>query len=159
MQEKPSILVVDDEENLRRSLAIILRRKGYEVMIAGTIKDARLRLEASAYQLTFLDLKLPDESGLTFLPELRRKYPEMPVVILTAHDKLDVAIEAIRKGARDFLLKPFDPPLLIQRVEEILAEPSQPSSSGEIFTRLKGMLKDLRVEDETKPTPPDKLST
>jgi len=122
MSSKTSILLIDDEENLRRTLAMILKREGYEVETAATVKEARQRLETSSYNLTFLDLKLPDANGLTLLPELRSRYPNMPVLILTAHDKLDAAVEAVRRGARDYLLKPIDPPLIIQRVKEVLAD-------------------------------------
>jgi DNA-binding NtrC family response regulator len=122
MSGKTSILLVDDEENLRRTLAIILKREGYEVETAATVKEARQHLEASSYDLTFLDLKLPDADGLTLLPELRTRFPEMPVLILTAHDKLDAAMEAIRHGARDYLLKPLDPLEIIKRVKDILTE-------------------------------------
>jgi DNA-binding NtrC family response regulator len=86
-------------------------------------------------------LKLPDESGLTFLPELRRKYPQMPVLILTAHDKLDAALEAVKKGARDYLLKPLDPPLIIKHAREALAERVQPPTVSERYTRLRGCIK------------------
>jgi DNA-binding NtrC family response regulator len=120
MPSKFSILLIDDEENLRRSLAMILVREGYQADSAATIKEARECLETTCYDLTFLDLKLPDANGLTFLPELRSRYPQMPVMVLTAHDKLDAAIEAVRQGARDYLLKPVDPPVLIQRVKEVL---------------------------------------
>jgi DNA-binding response OmpR family regulator len=121
MTAKASILVVDDEENLRRTLALILQREGYTVMTAASIKEARGCLEAGSYDLVFLDLKLPDASGLTLLPEMRSQYPDMPVLILTAHDKLGVALEAVRGGARDYLLKPVDPPVLLARVKELLA--------------------------------------
>jgi DNA-binding NtrC family response regulator len=119
---KPSILLVDDEENLRRTLAIILNRAGYEVETAATVKEAHQCLEHASFNLTFLDLKLPDANGLTLLPELRSRFPKMPVLILTAHDKLDSAFEAVRHGARDYLLKPLDPPVILRRVKEILAE-------------------------------------
>lgn len=122
MTTKASILVVDDEENLRHTLALILQREGYTVMTAASVGDARGCLEASAYDLVFLDLKLPDASGLTLLPDLRSQYPNMPVLILTAHDKLGVALEAVRNGAHDYLLKPVDPPVLLARVKEVLAE-------------------------------------
>ncbi len=148
----PSILLVDDEENLTRTLAMILQREGYVVKTAATIKEARQRLGESTYDLTFLDLKLPDESGLIFLPELRSQFPDMPVLILTAHDKLDAAIEAVRKGARDFLLKPVDPPLIIERVAEILSERQEPGSISDRYSRLKGMLKKLQPETKLPPT-------
>lgn len=118
---KASILVVDDEENLRRTLALILQREGYTVETAASVKEARVCLEAGAFDLVFLDLRLPDASGLTLLPEMRSQYPDMPVMILTAHDKLGAALEAVRNGARDYLLKPVDPPILIARVKEVLA--------------------------------------
>lgn len=101
---------------------MILNREGYQVETAATIKEARERLEASTYDLVFLDLKLPDANGLTLLPEFQSRFPEMPVLILTAHDKLDAAVEAVRRGARDYLLKPIDPPVIIKYVKDILAE-------------------------------------
>ncbi len=122
MTAKASILVVDDEENLRRTLALILQREGYSVMTAASVMEARGCIQAEAFDLVFLDLKLPDASGLTLLPEICRQYPDMPVLILTAHDKLGVALEAVRGGAHDYLLKPIDPPVLLARVKEILAE-------------------------------------
>ena len=154
MLGKPSILLVDDEENLRRTLALILRREGYEVETAATVAETRQCVDKSTFDLVFLDLKLPDANGLTLLPELRQRFPGMPVVILTAHDKLDAAIEAVRKGARDFLLKPLDPPVIIQRVKQFLAERDQASQGTRRYSQLEDMLKDLRPDDEPeKPTP------
>lgn len=126
MSDKASILVIDDEENLHRTLAMILQRAGYVVMTAANLAEARQCLQTSSYNLAFLDLKLPDGNGLTLLPELRSRYPDMPVVILSAHDNLESATEATRLGARDYMLKPADPSLIIQRVKEILAEGNQP---------------------------------
>jgi len=154
----PSILLVDDEENLSRTLAMILQREGYIVKTAASIKEARQCLEDDAYDLAFLDLKLPDESGLNFLPEVRSKFPDMPVVILTAYDKLDAAIEAVRKGARDYLLKPIDPPLIIKRVEDILAERQESGSQNNRYTRFKGLLKELHPESKPATPSSDKPS-
>jgi DNA-binding response OmpR family regulator len=121
MTGKATILVVDDEENLRRTLALILQREGYSVTTAASVGEARECLKAGAIDLVFLDVKLPDASGLTLLTEMRDQYPGVPVLILTAHDKLGVALEAVRNGAHDYLLKPVDPPILIARVKEVLA--------------------------------------
>jgi len=152
MEAKPSILLVDDEDNLRRTLALILCREGYSVDTAATVAEAREHVENTTYDLAFLDLKLPDASGLTLLPELRERFPAMPVVILTAHDKLDAAIEAVRKGARDYLLKPIDPLLIIQRVKEILAEGSQAATKPERSSQIKGLLSDLRPNEQHEPS-------
>ncbi len=121
MSDTASILVVDDEENLRRSLAMILERVGYSVTTAASVAEARNCLQSGAYNLVFLDLKLPDAGGHTLLPELHSQYPDMPVIILTAHDKLGVALDADRSAAVDFLLKPVDPAILLARIKEVLA--------------------------------------
>jgi two-component system response regulator PilR (NtrC family) len=153
MAEMVSILVIDDEENLRRTLALILKREGYNVSTAASIGEARECLKVNSFNLAFLDLKLPDSNGLTFLPELRRDYPGMPVLILTAHDKLEAATEAVRKGARDYLLKPVDPHMIIQRVKEVLAEGDQPTSDRQRYTQLQKLLKDQRFKGGLEPPP------
>lgn len=152
MPNKPYILLIDDEENLRRTLALILAREGYEVGCAATVKEARQLLETCAYDLTFLDLKLPDADGLTLLPELRSRFPDMPVLVLTAHDKLDAAIEAVRQGARDFLLKPIDPPLIIKRVKDALTEHKNPHPLSERYSELQSMLKELHPKNSPSTT-------
>ncbi len=122
MLGKAAILLVDDEENLRLTLAMILTRQGYHVDTAATVMEARQRLEDTSYDLTFLDLMLPDANGLTLLPDLRSRFPHMSVLVLTAHDKLDAASAAVSQGARDYLLKPIDPPAILQRVKEVLSD-------------------------------------
>ncbi len=159
MPDNSSILLIDDEENLRRTLALILKRAGYQVNTAATVMEARQRLAASTYDLTFLDLKLPDADGLTLLPELRSRFPSMPVLVLTAHDKLDAAIEAVRQGARDYLLKPVDPPLILQRVKALLAEVKHPPSASQRHAELEGMLKDLQPEKTPRPPSRKKSAT
>src|SRR5512143_3324234 len=126
-QASSTILIVDDEPNLRRILAVILQRAGYQVSTAGTGHEAMEQLQANSFDLTFLDLKMPDVNGLDLLPKIRKLHPDMPVLILTAHATLDSAIEAVRGGARDYLLKPIDPPQILLRVSEILSEQGQPT--------------------------------
>ncbi len=86
-----AILIIDDEPNLRRSLALILQRADYSVATTADAREALQALQAGAYDLAFLDLKLPDRSGMHLLPELRRLYPNMPILILTAHATLETA--------------------------------------------------------------------
>ena len=120
MADRDSILIIDDEVNLRRTLGLILQREGYRVTMAANVQEARQCLQADSFSLVFLDLKMPDANGLTLLPELREQYPHLPVLVLTAHDKLDAALEAIQGGAHEYLLKPIDPTVIIQRVKEVL---------------------------------------
>jgi DNA-binding NtrC family response regulator len=121
MPETASILVIDDEQNIRKTLVIILEREGYVVSTAATVNEAWRCLEKSSFDLIFLDIKLPDADGLMILPEIHRRYPETKVLILTAQDKQDSALQAIQDGASDYLLKPIDPPDLLARIKPILA--------------------------------------
>jgi DNA-binding response OmpR family regulator len=148
-----SILVIDDEPNLRFTLVRILQRAGYLVNAAANAQEARQYLQAGAYSLAFLDLQMPDIGGLTLLAELRRLYPEMPVLILTAHATLESAIEAVRQGARDYLIKPIEPQQILDRVAEIVAEQTQPKRRREIVSQLQNLLAELRETDETEPPP------
>ena len=142
-----TILVIDDEPLLRHTLALILQRAGYQVTQAGDGKEALHCLQAGAYDLAFLDLKLPDTNGLTLLPEIRRQYPDMPVLILTAHATLESAMEAVRQGARDYILKPIDPKHILTRVSEVLAEQRQPRRRREIVSQVQELLAELRQVD------------
>jgi DNA-binding response OmpR family regulator len=143
MSSTKSILVVDDEPNLRKTLALILQRQGYSVTTAGSADEAQQLLLAGPYGLVFLDIKMPDKSGLTLLTEIREMYPDMPIVLLTAHASLESAIEAIRKGANDYLLKPIDPPQILERVEQVLAKQQQPRRRREIFDEMQNLLAEL----------------
>jgi DNA-binding response OmpR family regulator len=138
-----TILIIDDEPNLRRSLALILQRAGYGVTTAESAEQVQQYLQAGAYDLVFLDLKMPDINGLELLPQIRTLYPEMPVLILTAHATLDSAIEAVRKGARDYLLKPIDPEQILSRVSEILDEQQHPRRRREIVGEIQSLLNEL----------------
>ena len=122
MSSKHAILIIDDDPNLCRTLALILTRAGYRVTTATHAYEALQYLQADAYDLVFLDLKMPDIDGLTLLPEIHRCYPEMPVLILTAYATPESTVEAIRRGARDYLSKPIDPGHILACVYAILAE-------------------------------------
>lgn len=141
-----SILIVDDEPNLRRSLGLILQRAGYTITSASNASEALHLLQAGAFDLTFLDIKLPDQNGIQLLPKIRELYPDMPVLILTAHATLDTAIEAVRLGARDYLLKPIDPEKILSRVEGILNE-QKPKRRREIATQMQNLLTELQSID------------
>ncbi len=146
MSTQQSILIVDDESNLRRSLGLILQRAGYTVSTAATAAEALQLLQAGAYDLAFLDIKLPDQNGIQFLPHMKELYPDMPVLILTAHATLETAIGAVRLGARDYLLKPIDPETILGRVESILNE-NKPYRRREITNQLQNLLTELQSMD------------
>jgi DNA-binding response OmpR family regulator len=142
-----TILVIDDEPLLRRSLMLILQRAGYQVTIAGSAREARHYLQAGPYDLIFLDLKMPEVDGLTFLAEIRARYPDLPVLILTAHATLESAMEAVRQGARDYLLKPIMPDAILARVAEVLQAQARPRRQREITTQIDELVAELKHLD------------
>jgi DNA-binding response OmpR family regulator len=149
-----SILIIDDEPNLRRSLGLILQRAGYSITTAGNAAEALHLLKAGAFDLTFLDIKLPDQNGIQLLPQIRDIYPDMPILILTAHATLDTAIGAVRLGARDYLLKPIDPVDILKRVQTLLNE-QKPMRRREITTQLQDLLTELQsIDGKESPSAP-----
>ena len=159
MTPEKTILIVDDEDPLRISLSLILQKEKYHVESATNAEDALGCLRLHEYDLMFLDLNMPGISGIDLLAEVHRLYPRMPVLILTAHAALDSAIQAVRFGARDYLLKPAEPVVILNRVAEILAEGGeQPARKKEILDQLQNLLDELQTisgEDRipTNPTP------
>jgi DNA-binding response OmpR family regulator len=98
---------------------------------------------AGAFDLVFLDLKMPETNGLDLLAEIRKIYPEMPVVILTAHATLESAIEAVRQGASDYLLKPIDPQKIFARTEEVIQKETRSRRRREIVGEMQNLLLEL----------------
>ncbi len=142
-----TILIVDDEANLRLTLSAILQQAGYSVMAVAHAHDALDSLSAGPYDLAFLDLKMPDMDGISLLGEIRRLYPDMPVLILTAHATLQSSIEAVQRGAQGYFLKPLDPPAILQRVQSILNEQQQSQRRREIVDQIHELLAELRQID------------
>jgi DNA-binding NtrC family response regulator len=108
MSGDTQILVVDDEEPLCRWLAAGLQEMGYATLVAGTLSEARQLLAARPVSLALLDLTLPDGSGLELLPNVKSTMPDMPVIVLTASSDVATAVEAMKRGADDYLTKPAE---------------------------------------------------
>jgi DNA-binding response OmpR family regulator len=119
---KGIILVVDDEEAARQSLADILRLEGYQVKTAANGEAAIKAMEAEEYDVLLLDLKMPGMSGIEVLKAAGEIAAESQVIMLTAHGTLDSAIEALRQGAHDYLLKPADPKHILSSVSLAMEE-------------------------------------
>jgi len=153
-----SILIVDDGEPLRLSLSAILQKENYRVETVATAEDALICLQMHEYDLMFLDLNLPGMSGIDLLIEAHKQVPHMPVLILTAHAALESAIQAVRLGARDYLIKPVSPVLLLNRVAEILTESEQPARKKEIVSQIQALLAELQKTEGEDTTPASVLA-
>src|ERR1051326_4803278 len=117
-QRPPRILVVDDERSMRELLAIVLRREGYDVMLAENGKSAIATLEKEPVDILISDIKMPDISGVEVLRAAKRIDQDILGIMITAFASTDTAVEAMRLGACDYLSKPLDVDLLKMKVRE-----------------------------------------
>jgi len=102
------VLVVDDEQSLRKVLAATLSREGYQVEVAEDGEEALIVLERDGADVIVTDLVMPKMDGLSLLRRVVQKHPDVPVIVVTAHGKIDSAVEAMKAGAFDFVTKPFE---------------------------------------------------
>ncbi len=115
-----SILVVDDEVAMGVALKEALTRKGYSVDLAKNSKDAIEQFSSGSYSMVISDMQMPGKSGLELLKEIKRDSPLTPVLLITAYGTVEKAVEAIKEGAIDFMLKPFSLDCLEAAVERAL---------------------------------------
>lgn len=120
MKSPPRLLIVDDEEGIRISLRGILEDEGYEVFDAPSAEDGLAFLDKESVDLVFLDIWLPEMDGLTMLEKLRSLYPSLPVLMISGHGTIETAVNAIKKGAHDFIEKPLSLEKVIIAVERAL---------------------------------------
>ena len=102
------ILIVDDEINMRLVLSAMLKKEGYDVVTAAHGKEALQILQQSNMAVVVTDLKMPDIDGMELLAHISERYPQIPVIMITAHGTVATAVEAFKKGAFDYITKPFD---------------------------------------------------
>jgi DNA-binding NtrC family response regulator len=120
MDEPPRILIADDEPNLRRVLGAILTREGYEVLGASDGEEA-LELMPRGVHTVITDLKMPRLDGMGLLRRVASDWPDVPVIMITAHGSVDNAVEAVKLGAFDYVEKPFEREQIKQIVQKALA--------------------------------------
>ncbi|MGF7138908.1 sigma-54-dependent transcriptional regulator [Roseimarinus sediminis] len=104
----PRILVIDDERAIRNTLKDILEYEKYQVDLAENANQALELVKTNEYDIALCDIKMPDMDGLELLPHLMNAHPDTPVVMISGHGNIDTAVEAIKKGAYDFIEKPLD---------------------------------------------------
>jgi NtrC-family two-component system response regulator AlgB len=115
-----SVLVVDDEINIRKTLAMSLEAEGHRVVAVSNASDAVAEATRQPFDLAFVDLRLGATLGLDLIPELLAQSPWMRVVIITAHGSIDSAVETMRRGAADYLTKPFTPAQVRLTTERVM---------------------------------------
>jgi two-component system nitrogen regulation response regulator GlnG len=131
------VLVADDEESVRWVLAKALEEAGHSVLQASGGTDALAQLEAGGVDLAFVDLRMPDLDGLSVLGKARERDVQTPIIIITAQNTMDNAIEAMKRGAYDYITKPFN-------VEEVRAIATRALDMSRLTTDLHRLERELR---------------
>src|SRR5918992_1493604 len=142
--ENRRILIIDDERPILLTLEALLGRHGYQPEAAATAAYGLRVLKSSSPALVLLDLQLPDADGLQMLEQIKSEHPATQVIILTAHDSLNNAIESIKRGAYHFISKPYAPEELLSLVEKALEKQSLLKETEEL--RQKTLQLEKRLE-------------
>jgi DNA-binding NtrC family response regulator len=143
MKSDGHILIVDDEASLRQTLARILQRAGFEVTTSFNGGEALSLLSQHPFDLVYLDIRMPDMNGLEVLQMIHAKSPDLPVILLTAQPDLNSAVEALRRGAMDYLLKPLKPQTIIDRTRSILVNKQKERRKRELQRQIEGLQAEL----------------
>lgn len=161
------ILIIDDEASLRKTLARILQQAGFEVTTAENAEQGLDFLKTTSFDLIFTDLRMPGIQGLDALRLIHKRYPTLPVVLFTAQPDVNSAVEALRHGATDYLLKPLKPEVIIERARSILSQQQKEKRKREIVSQIEALQNELRLiengaavtktPDETKPAEADRF--
>jgi NtrC-family two-component system response regulator AlgB len=137
-----NILVVDDEANIRKTLALCLETNGHRVTAVGSLKDAQEEAALQVFDLAFVDLRLGTDSGMDLISLLKAACPWIKIVVITAYASVDTAVEAIRRGATDYIPKPFKP-------DQVMLVTERAAAMHAMEQRISGLQEDLeRVHPE-----------
>jgi DNA-binding NtrC family response regulator len=116
------ILLIDDDPGLSEVIELLLVREGYAVKRAGTVRGGIESVREAQIELVITDLKLPDGTGLNVIAAIHATHPQMPIIMITSYSSIESAIGALRAGAFDYVIKPFDNDELLHAVARALAE-------------------------------------
>jgi NtrC-family two-component system response regulator AlgB len=143
------VLVIDDEKNIRTTLSTCLESIGCPVTAVGSVESALGAIEREAFDLAFLDLRLGTADGLDLLPRLLAVRPGLAVVVITAYATVDTAVEAMRKGAVDYLPKPFTPSQIRHLVDQIASRRAMARRLVELETHLRAEIPETDLETDS----------
>jgi len=120
MSPKGSVLIIDDEQEIRESILELLRMEGYSADSASTAEEGLKKIEVGIFDLVLLDINLPDRNGLDLLKVIKHEAPEVGVIMITAYDSSQMAFQASREGAESYITKPWDNDKLLLEVRNLL---------------------------------------
>lgn len=149
-ERTPTILVVDDDPNICKVFSLILRKRGWNVEVANTGKEAIKKSEEAVFKVVLLDIRLPDIEGTKLLKLLHETTPKMIKIMVTGYPEVKNAVEALNKGADAYLMKPVHPEDLLRTIQEKLDQQQQTEDITEdrisafLETRTKQLLQKIQ---------------
>jgi len=145
------ILIVDDDENMNFALCETLSRKNYSIDRAFSFLEAKEKLNFFSYPMVITDVRMPDGNGIKLVSEIKKKNPDTAVIVITAYGKIEDAVNALKNGAVDYILKPFQAEKILKLVETHFPTLFNPKRVSEFLTVDKEVLKILeRVKKAAK---------
>jgi len=150
--ENHRVLIIDDERPILMTLEALLRRHGYQVDTAPNASQGLKLLKTKSHALVLLDLQLPDGDGLETLDRIKTELPDLPVIILTAHDSLHNAIESMKRGAYHFISKPYATEELLSLIEKALEKQFLLREAAQLREKTEQLEKRLEIA-RAQPTP------
>ncbi len=150
MKPAGHILIIDDEASLRQTLGRILQRDGYEVTTVAGGKEGLTIVAQQSFDLIYLDIRMPDMNGLDVLQSIHSQFPDLPVILFTAQPDLHSAVEALRRGAIDYLMKPLKPQTVLDRTKSILSDQQKKRRRKEILRQMEELQAELDALDGTE---------
>lgn len=117
---KKRVLIIDDEPDIRELLSLTLEQMGLEIITTAKFSKAQKLLLTEEFDLCLTDMKLPDGNGLDLVNEMQSQKPHLPIAVITAYGNMEIAVEALKKGAFDFISKPLELMRLRNVVESAL---------------------------------------
>ncbi|MDH5788699.1 MAG: response regulator [Candidatus Bathyarchaeota archaeon] len=152
MGDSARILIVDDDENIRKVLTAILKDEGYAVESVGTARGAIEKTKKQFYNLTLIDIRLPDMEGIELLTRIKNTTPKMRKIIITGYPTLQNAMEAVNRDADAYIMKPFNMEAVLKTIKEQLKKQEQDKtySQEKVAEFIEARVKELNVEVEVK---------
>ncbi len=134
--EKAKILIAEDEKAQRELLEGFLKKEGFSVEAASNGRQAIEKIEAAFFDIAFLDYKMPELDGLQTLREIRKRFPDLPVVMMTAYGTVETAVASMKEGALDYLTKPIDLEELLLIIQKVLERSTLIRENRDLKARL-----------------------
>ena len=150
MSDPAKILIIDDEEGIRKSLRNLLEDEGYTVDTAEKGQEAIEKSKEKFYNLALIDIRLPDIDGTKLLKTIKDTTPRMIKMMITGYPSLDNAVQAVNEGADAYIMKPLDPPSLLQKIEEQLKKQKeeQEYSQDKVADFIESRVREIKKEKE-----------